>query len=258
MRDVTGSAADPVVLRARGLCKSFNGFHAVRNVDLDVRRHSIHALIGPNGAGKSTCFNLLTKFLEPTAGRIFYEAEDVTRTAPEDLACQGLVRSFQISAIFAKMSLRENVRVALQRRHGTSFHFWKALQSLRHLDDEADGLLEAVGLVDDRHRQAGTLPYGRKRALEIATTLALDPQVLLLDEPLAGMGREDIEVIATLIQRVARGRTVLMVEHNLGVVARLADTITVLRRGEVLAEGSYDTVSQNPEVVAAYMGNTRG
>lgn len=247
-------ASNDLVLRAQGLTKSFDGFVAVNRVDLSVRRHTIHALIGPNGAGKSTCFNLLTKFAKPTAGRIFYSGKDVTDASPEDLACQGLVRSFQISAIFSRLTLRENVRVALQRRLGTTFHFWKSLTSLQHLNDEADHLLASVGLADQRHRTANTLSYGRKRALEIATTLALNPQVLLLDEPLAGMGREDIDSVADLIQRVAQNRTVLMVEHNLGVVARLADTITVLRRGEVLAEGTYEQVSRNSEVIAAYMG----
>lgn len=248
------SVTEDAILRAEGLTKAFAGIVAVNKVDLRVRRGSIHALIGPNGAGKTTCFNLLTKFIRPSAGRIWYDGRDITREAPEDTAMRGLVRSFQISAIFSQLTLRENVRVALQRRLGTSFHFWKSLESLSRLDSEADALLDAVGLVDAREQLAGVLPYGRKRALEIATTLALQPHMLLLDEPMAGMGREDIEMVTELIQRVARGRTVLMVEHNLGVVARLADRVTVLRRGEVLAEGSYAEVSANPEVIAAYMG----
>lgn len=242
------------VLVAQGLTKTFGGFTAVNNVDLRVRAQTIHALIGPNGAGKTTCFNLLSKFLQPSAGRIYYQGSDITRAAPEDIAGRGLVRSFQISAIFPKLTLGENVRVALQRKLGTSWHFWKPLASLRVLDEHVDRLLESVGLAERRDEPAGLLSYGRKRALELATTLALEPEVLLLDEPMAGMGREDIETVAALIQKVAKGRTVLMVEHNLGVVARLADTITVLCRGEVLAEGAYETVSSNPEVVAAYMG----
>ena len=256
----SGEAAgeNDCVLRAEGLNKDFGGFVAVRDVNLRIRRHTIHALIGPNGAGKTTCFNLLTKFLAPTSGKIFYNGADITQSSPEDIASRGLVRSFQISAVFPKMSLRENVRVALQKRLGTSFHFWKPVSTLQQLDDEANRLLDAVGLTEGHGQPASTLSYGRKRALEIATTLALNPEVLLLDEPMAGMGHEDIDVVADLIHRVAKGRTVLMVEHNLGVVARLADTITVLRRGEVLAEGSYETVSANPEVVAAYMGASHG
>ncbi len=243
-----------IVLRAEGLSKQFSGFLAVSGVDLQVRRHAIHALIGPNGAGKTTCFNLLTKFQKPSSGRIFYNGEDITAAKPEDIAAKGLVRSFQISAIFPQLTLIENVRVALQRKLRTSFRFWQSEASLAHLDEAAGELLAQVGLLADHRRAAGTLSYGRKRALEIATTLALDPQVMLLDEPMAGMGREDIETVTALIRRVAVGRTVLMVEHNLGVVASLCDTITVLRRGEVLAEGDYATVSRNPEVVEAYMG----
>jgi branched-chain amino acid transport system ATP-binding protein len=252
--DVGGSYA----LVVEGLTKDFGGFTAVNNVDLRVRRETIHALIGPNGAGKTTCFNLITRFIRPTSGRILYNGQDITAAAPEDVASQGLVRSFQISAIFPKLSLGENIRVALQRRLGTTYHFWKPLSSLKALDADVDRLLDSVGLLQQRDQVAGTLSYGRKRALEIATTLALEPQVLLLDEPMAGMGREDIETVAALIQRVSKGRTVLMVEHNLGVVARLADTITVLCRGEVLAEGTYEAVSKNPEVVSAYMGGAHG
>ncbi|WP_029009065.1 ABC transporter ATP-binding protein [Azospirillum halopraeferens] len=242
------------VLEARGLSREFKGFVAVKAVDLRVRRGTIHALIGPNGAGKSTVFNLLTGFLAPTRGRILYKGRDITRAKPADVARMGLVRSFQISAVFPHLSVLENVRVALQRPLGTSFHFWKPQAGLHALHDRAHALLEAVNLADRAARPAGELPYGRKRALEIATTLALDPEVLLLDEPLAGMGHEDIERTAALIRRVAAHRTVLMVEHNLSVVADLSDTITVLRRGEVLAEGPYATVSRDPQVVEAYLG----
>jgi branched-chain amino acid transport system ATP-binding protein len=243
-----------IVLRTEGLTKEFKGFVAVKNVSLAVRRGTIHALIGPNGAGKTTCFNLLTKFLTPTAGRITYAGQDITHATPADIARMGLVRSFQISAVFPHLTALENVRVALQRKMGNSFHFWKSERILKGLDAKAAELLEAVGLGQYRQVMAIELPYGRKRALEIATTLALEPDMMLLDEPMAGMGHEDIERTAALIRRVAKDRTVLMVEHNMKVVANLSDTITVLARGEVLAEGNYAQVSRNPAVVQAYMG----
>ena len=244
-----------IVLRTEGLTKEFKGFVAVKNVALAVRRGTIHALIGPNGAGKTTCFNLLTKFLSPTAGRIHYAGKDITHATPADIARMGLVRSFQISAVFPHLTALENVRVALQRKMGNSFHFWRSERLLEVLDGKAAELLEAVGLGQYHQVAAVELPYGRKRALEIATTLALEPDMMLLDEPMAGMGHEDIERTAALIRRVAKDRTVLMVEHNMKVVANLSDTITVLARGEVLAEGTYAEVSRNPAVVQAYMGS---
>ncbi|WP_372424121.1 ABC transporter ATP-binding protein [Salinarimonas chemoclinalis] len=250
--------SDGIILETRGLTKEFKGFAAVSGVDLKVRRGAIHALIGPNGAGKTTCFNLITKFLEPTRGTILFGGRDVTRAKPADVAKMGMVRSFQISATFGHLTLLENVRVALQRRLGTSFHFWRSERSLSELDARATALLEDVGLAAYRDLTAVELPYGRKRALEIATTLALDPEMLLLDEPTSGMGREDIGRTAALIRRVAKDRTVLMVEHNLSVVADLSDTITVLARGEILAEGSYAEVSTDPRVVEAYMGTGAG
>jgi branched-chain amino acid transport system ATP-binding protein len=243
-----------VVLQARRLTRTFGGFVAVRDVDLQIRRGTIHALIGPNGAGKSTVFNLLTKFVPPTSGQIIYEGHDITGLKPAGVARMGLCRSFQISAVFPHMTVLENVRVALQRPLATSFHFWRPKSSLYKLNDRARELIEVVNLAQWSDHMAAELSYGRKRALEIATTLALDPKVLLLDEPLAGMGREDIARTSALIRRVAADRTVLMVEHNLSVVAELCDVITVLRRGEVLAEGSYETVSRVPQVREAYMG----
>ncbi|HJQ56289.1 MAG TPA: ABC transporter ATP-binding protein [Vineibacter sp.] len=246
--------ADDIILEAEGLTKEFSGFTAVNNVNLRVRRHSIHALIGPNGAGKTTCFNLLTHFLVPTAGRIRFNGWDITGSAPASIARMGLVRSFQISAVFPHLSLRENVRVALQRRLGTSFHFWRSERTLDSLNARALELIGAVGLAEFAELPAVELPYGRKRALEIATTLALEPEMMLLDEPMAGLGHEDIKRITALIREVARDRTVLMVEHNMSVVADLSETITVLARGEVLAEGPYDTVSKDPQVVEAYVG----
>jgi branched-chain amino acid transport system ATP-binding protein len=242
------------IIETRGLTKEFRGFTAVRDVALSVKRGTIHALIGPNGAGKTTCFNLITKFLPPTAGTILFNGRDITRLKPADVARLGLVRSFQISATFPHLSLLENVRIALQRQLGTSLHFWRSERSLDILNERAAGYLAEVGLTDYADRAAVELPYGRKRALEIATTLALEPEMLLLDEPMAGMGREDIARVSALIRRVAENRTVLMVEHNLNVVADLSDFITVLARGEILAEGTYAEVSRNPQVVEAYMG----
>jgi branched-chain amino acid transport system ATP-binding protein len=251
-------AEEEEILRASGLTKEFKGFVAVKNVDLTVRRHTIHALIGPNGAGKTTFFNLLTHFLTPTSGRIHFKGRDITGSSPAAIARMGLARSFQISAVFPHLTVRENVRVALQRRLGTSFHFWRSEKVLGALDARALELVEAVGLQAFSEAQAVDLPYGRKRALEIATTLALEPEMLLLDEPMAGLGQEDIKRIAQLIRTVAKNRTVLMVEHNMSVVADLSDTITVLARGEVLAEGPYASVSKNPLVVEAYVGTGHG
>lgn len=243
-----------IILSTEDLTKDFAGFVAVNGVDLQVRRGTIHALIGPNGAGKTTCFNLLTKFLQPTRGRILFKGADITAMQPADVARLGLVRSFQISAVFPHMSVLENVRIALQRKRGGSFDFWRSAATLNEFNERALALIADVGLSSFADWVAVELPYGRKRALEIATTLALDPEMLLLDEPTAGMGHEDIDRIAQLIKRVSADRTVLMVEHNLSVVSDLSDTITVLTRGRVLAEGNYDTVSSNPEVREAYMG----
>ena len=242
------------VLDTQGLSRSFNGFHAVRDVNLSVAEGSIHALIGPNGAGKTTCFNLLTRFIDPTAGRIRYQGEDITRRKADAVARAGLVRSFQISAVFGQLSVFENVRLAVQRERGHSLDWWRSERVLSRFDGRTQELLAEVGLGEWSATPAAELPYGRKRALELATTLALNPRVLLLDEPMAGMGAEDIAQAAQLIRRAAKGRTVLMVEHNLSVVADLCDRITVLARGEVLAEGDYAEVSRNPRVVEAYLG----
>ena len=245
-----------IILQTRQLTKEFRGFTAVNDVNLSVVRGSIHALIGPNGAGKTTCFNLLTKFLTPTSGSIHFNGIDITREQPAEIARRGVIRSFQISAVFPHMTVLENVRLALQRKLGTSFHFWKSARSLTSLDARAMELLAEVGLEDAAQEETVNLPYGRKRALEIATTLALEPELMLLDEPTQGMGHEDVDRVAQLIKRVSQGRTILMVEHNMGVVAHLADTITVLQRGALLAEGSYAEVSSNPQVMEAYMGTS--
>jgi len=247
-----------IILQATGLTKDFLGFTAVRDVSLSVRRNTIHALIGPNGAGKTTVFNLLTKFLKPTSGAIVFKGKDITRRNAADVARLGMVRSFQISAVFPHMTARENVRVALQRPLGTSYHFWRSLDAIRHLDARADAILASVGLGEHAGLFAAELPYGRKRALEIATTLALDPELLLLDEPMAGLGQEDIYRISALIRTIAKTRTVLMVEHNLSVVAELSDMITVLTRGQILAEGTYREIAANAEVREAYLGTGHG
>jgi branched-chain amino acid transport system ATP-binding protein len=249
--------ASAFILETRDLTKEFKGFVAVDRVNLKVRRGSIHALIGPNGAGKTTCFNLLTKFLPPTSGAIVFDGLDITREAPAAVARRGVVRSFQISAVFQHLSVLENVRVALQRPLGTSFHFWKPQRSLARLDDRAMALLAEVDLAAHAHRPAVELSYGRKRALEIATTLATDPALMLLDEPTQGMGTEDVDRIRRLIKKVGENRTILMVEHNMGVVSSIADTITVLQRGALLAEGPYAEVSADPAVVEAYMGSAQ-
>jgi branched-chain amino acid transport system ATP-binding protein len=246
--------SEDYILETKALTKEFKGFVAVDNVDLKVRRGAIHALIGPNGAGKTTVFNLLTKFLTPTRGTIHFNGIDITPEKPAQIARRGVVRSFQISAVFPHLSVLENVRVALQRKLGTSFHFWRSEKVLDVLNDRALELLRAVDLQDFAGTVTVELPYGRKRALEIATTLALEPELMLLDEPTQGMGHEDVGRVAALIRKVSANRTILMVEHNLNVVANLSDTITVLQRGAVLAEGSYEEVSKNPQVLEAYVG----
>jgi branched-chain amino acid transport system ATP-binding protein len=246
--------AEDVILETHSLIKAFNGFVAVDGVSLKVRRGEIHALIGPNGAGKTTFFNLLTKFLQPTSGTIFYNGENITREKTADIARRGIVRSFQICAVFPHLTVLENVRVALQRVLGTSFHFWRSEKSLGKLDARSMQLLAEVRLDSWADTLAADLPYGRKRALELATTLALEPELMLLDEPTQGMGHEDVSHVTQLIKQVSAKRTVLMVEHNMSVVASIADTISVLQRGKVIAAGPYAEVSKNPQVVEAYMG----
>lgn len=244
------------ILETRNLSKVFKGFAAVSDLNLKVTRGHIHALIGPNGAGKTTVFNLLTKFHIPTTGSILFNGNDITREQPADIALRGIIRSFQISAVFPNLTPLENVRLALQRKTGTSYHFWKSAEPLKKLDSRAMELLESVGIAEFAHEITVELAYGRKRALEIATTLALEPELMLLDEPTQGMGAEDVEKITSLVKRVSSGRTILMVEHNLKVVATLADRITVLQRGAILAEGDYGEVSKNPQVLEAYMGSS--
>jgi branched-chain amino acid transport system ATP-binding protein len=250
-----GWSMSEFILETNGLTKEFKGFAAVSDVDLKVKRGHIHALIGPNGAGKTTVFNLLTKFLPPTSGKIRFDGKDITHEAPAVTARRGMVRSFQISATFPHLTVMENVRIGLQRKLGTEFHFWRSEKSLDVLNDQAMALLESVDLTQFADTVTAEMPYGRKRALEIATTLALDPKMMLLDEPTQGMGNEDISRVVELIRKVSANRSILMVEHNLSVVANLCDRITVLTRGSVLAEGTYDEVSKNPSVLEAYVGS---
>lgn len=247
---------DDYILQAHDLTKEFRGFSAVTGVNLSVKRNTIHVLIGPNGAGKTTVFNLLTKFLEPTGGHILYKGRDITRLGPATVAELGIVRSFQISAVFSNLTTIENVVVALQRKLGVSLHFWKSISAVNGLRGRAMELLESVNLADSADLCASELPYGSKRALEIATTLALDPELMLLDEPTQGMGHEDVGRVMELIRNVAKGRTVLMVEHNMSVVEGLSDVITVLQGGKVLVEGTYDAVSRDRRVLEAYVGVT--
>ena len=248
-------ATDNCILETSGLVKEFKGFRAVNDVNLKVQRGHIHALIGPNGAGKTTVFNLLTKFLIPTAGKILYNGDDITTEKPAQVARRGIVRSFQISATFPNLTVLDNVRIGLQRATGASYHFWKPLRSLDTLNGRAMELLDTVGLAGFADTVTGELAYGRKRALEIATTLATEPELMLLDEPTQGMGHEDVDRVTQLIKKVSANRTVLMVEHNMNVVASIADKISVLQRGQVIAEGPYETVSRNPQVLEAYMGS---
>ena len=242
------------LLSVDGLQAWYGESHVLHGASFEVLAGEVVTLLGRNGAGKTTCFNLLTKFFSPTRGRIVYRGRDITSLAPADVARLGLVRSFQISAVFPHLTVLENVRIALQRKRGGSFDFWRSKRVLDVFDERAMALLSDVGLASFAHWTAVELPYGRKRALEIATTLALDPEMLLLDEPMAGMGHEDIDRVSALIKSVAANRTVLMVEHNLSVVANLSHRITVLTRGRVLAEGDYETVSADPTVREAYLG----
>jgi branched-chain amino acid transport system ATP-binding protein len=243
-----------VILETKNLTKEFKGFTAVSDVNLRVERGHIHALIGPNGAGKTTCFNLLTKFLVPTSGQILFNGRDITAAKPAQIARMGIIRSFQISAVFPHLTVLQNVRIGLQRELGTSFHFWQSERSLSRLDDRAMQLLAEVDLTEFADTVTVDMPYGRKRALEIATTLAMEPELMLLDEPTQGMGHEDVHRVTELIKKVSAGRTILMVEHNMNVVSGICDKISVLQRGAMLAEGSYAEVSRNPQVMEAYMG----
>ncbi|GAA3225545.1 ABC transporter ATP-binding protein [Actinocorallia longicatena] len=243
------------ILTARGLAKEFRGFRAVDGVDLDIEEGSVHALVGPNGAGKTTLFNLLTGFLPATAGKITLAGAEISGRRPEDVARAGLARSFQITSLFPQLSLRRHLELALAGPTGLGWRFWRSDRALRDFTPRADELLDQVGLLGHAGEHAGTLAYGRKRALELALALALDPKVLLLDEPTAGMGAEDVDRTVALVQKVRAGRTVVMVEHNMNVVSTLADRVTVLQAGQVLVEGGYAEIRRDPRVISAYLGD---
>jgi branched-chain amino acid transport system ATP-binding protein len=245
----------PAVLRTRQLARDFRGFRAVDGVDLQVTQGSTHALVGPNGAGKTTLFNLLTGFLVPTSGRVEIDGHDVTGFPPEKITRIGVARSFQITSLFSQLTAREHVELALLGRSGIGWHFWRSSKLMRRYSDQAMTALAEVGLADLSLSTADSLPYGRKRALELAIALALDPKLLLLDEPTAGMGLEDVDRTVELIAKVRDGRTVVMVEHNMNVVGRLADRVTVLQAGRVLVEGTYDEVRADERVISAYLGD---
>ena len=254
MSDDARTGTRTVALSARGLTKDFRGFRAVSSVDLEVVEGEVHALVGPNGAGKTTLFNLLTGYLKPTEGTITVHGKDITGQEPEDIAHLGVARSFQITSLFDNLSPREHVELALQGMAGGGMRFWRSDRLLAQYRDQADHLLGQVGLTGLADRHAGELAYGQKRALEMALVLAMDPQVLLLDEPTAGMGREDVDRTIALVRQIASGRTVVFVDHNMHVVGSLADHVTVLMAGEVLARGTYDEVRNDDRVISAYLG----
>lgn len=243
------------ILETKSLSKEYRGLLAVDNVSLQIKRGSIHALIGPNGAGKTTCFQLLTRFIQPSKGQILYNGKDITELDPASVARMGMVRSFQISSIFPNTSVIGNIRLALQTRRGNNFDFYRSDKILSTYNDEAFHLANMFALDSEAKVPAGALPYGKRRALELATTFAMNPDLLLLDEPTSGMGHEDVERITQLIQQAAANRTVLIVEHNLKMVESLSDRVTVLARGSVLAEGDYETVAADKRVLQAYIGD---
>ncbi|AFZ66627.1 ABC transporter ATP-binding protein [Deinococcus peraridilitoris] len=241
-------------LSARGLIKEFRGFRATNQVDLDVQEGEIHAIIGPNGAGKTTLFNLLSGHLHPNAGEVQLYGERISQLPPEAIVRKGLSRSFQISSVFGSLSVLDNLLVALQSRSNLPGQFWRSDEALRQYEGRARELIDLVDLTPLTDRPAADLSHGEKRHLEIALTLTQDPRVLLLDEPTSGMGSEGVARVIRLVRQVAQGRTVVLVEHNMSVVAELAHRITVLQYGSVLASGSYDEVRRNPKVIEAYLG----
>jgi len=244
------------LLAVHGLTKEFRGFRAVNDVDLSVEEGTIHALVGPNGAGKTTLFNMLTGFIKPTAGRIVFDGEDVTKLPPEQIARRKMARSFQVTSLFDQLTAVEHVVLALQAETHLGYRFWRSEKVLGRFRERALEILAQVGLAEIAERHVASIPYGQKRALEMALVLALEPRLLLLDEPTAGMSMDDVGRIIALIRRVRAGRTVVLVEHNMGVVSELADRVTVLQRGGVLAEGTYSEVRDDPRVIEAYLGQT--
>jgi len=244
----------PDIVSTTALRKEFRGFAAVRDVDLRVAEGSVHALVGPNGAGKTTLFNMLTGFLTPSAGRIEIAGKDVTGEPPERIAGLGVARSFQITTLFPALTARDHVELALQAKTTLGWRFWRSDKQLHRFRDRAEELLASVGLEKVADVAVEALAYGRKRALELAVALALDPRVLLLDEPTAGMSPAETARITALIAGLDRTLTILIVEHDMDVVFRLADRVTVLHEGRVIADGTAADVRGDVRVHDVYLG----
>ena len=245
--------AEPI-LSTRDVAKVYAGFSALDGVTLDVAEGTVHAIIGPNGAGKTTFFNVLSGFAPATRGSVRFAGVEIGALDPSAIARMGMVRSFQINSVFPHLSVLDNVKIALQARTSLSRRLLASPRTTAVLDDPARTALASVGLDGERANLAVNLPYGQKRSLELAIALSQDPRVLLLDEPTAGMGVEDIDRTVELVRRIAPGRTIVLVEHNLRVVADLCDRVTVMQRGKVLVEGTYDEVRADERVVTAYLG----
>jgi branched-chain amino acid transport system ATP-binding protein len=243
-------------LETRDLSKDFAGFRAVDRVTIALDDGKIHALVGPNGAGKTTLFHMLTGFVRPSAGAIHAFGVDVTGLPPDRISRMGVARSFQITSLFDRRTALQHVVLALHVADPVSLRFWTSERALLRYRDRAMAILDEVGLTGVASRTAASLPYGQKRALELALALALEPKLLLLDEPTSGMGLEDLRRTIALIRHVHAGRTVLIVEHNMGVVAELADRVIVMQQGRVIADGTYEDVRHDPAVVTAYLGQT--
>jgi branched-chain amino acid transport system ATP-binding protein len=246
-----GGQAGPV-LRTEALTIRFGGLTALNNVNFEIQREEIRAIIGPNGAGKSTFFNCLTGVLQPTSGRILFNGEDVTGLPPNLISKKGIARSYQITNILPNATTLENVRIAAQsRRHGWSM--FSHYTAFRDILDKAEAVLQAVGLADKAEELAANLSHGEQRNLEIGIALATEPELLCLDEPTAGMSAAETYDIMQLVRRIAKDHTILIVEHDMQLVMELADRITVLHYGEILAEGTPAEIQQNPRVLEVYL-----
>ena len=254
MTNSTRPAETGYLLTAKSLTKEFRGFTAVHDVNLSIRQGTVHALVGPNGAGKTTLFNLLTGFLKPTSGTITFDGQDITGLDPEKIAHLGIARSFQITSLFDNLTALEHLELALCSPTGLGFKFWRSERTLDQFRGRALELLDQVGMADRADDQVGQFAYGQKRAVELALALALEPKLLLLDEPTAGMSLEDVDRTIELVLSISAGRTVVFVDHNMHVVGSLANRVTVLQQGEILVEGTYDEVRKDEKVIAAYLG----
>ena len=248
----------PLALETRGLCKSFGALAVAHDIDFRLPVGARHALIGPNGAGKTTFINLVTGRLKPSAGTILLAGADVTALSPEKRVKRGLGRTFQINALFDGLSVVENVLLAVSERNGAAGDMLRFAGSRRDLIDEAEALLERLGLADHAARPVRELPYGQQRLVEIAIVLGLDPTVLLLDEPAAGVPSAESGVILDIVESLGRDIAVLIIEHDMELVFRLAERITVLVQGAVLVEGTPEEIAADPRVRAVYLGTTAG